>query len=555
MKKIFLAAGLCCMSAIPVSAQKDSNHNFEISKNLEIFNDIYKQLDMFYVDSLSADTVIEWGIDAMLRQVDPFTMYYPEEGMDELKEMTTGKYAGIGAVIRFYKKEDRVMVIEPQEDSPAIEAGVKGGDLILSIDGKDMKGKSTQEVSENLRGDAGTTFELTVKRAGVEHPLSFKITRRNIAMPPVPYYGMVSDGIGYIYFERFVDGCSRDVRRAVVDLKEQGAKALVIDMRGNPGGPLSEAVEVTNLFVPRGQKVVYTKGKLASVNSEHYTKKEPLDVDIPVAVLVDGSTASSAEIVSGAWQDWDRAVIVGERTYGKGLVQMIREVPYHGSLKVTTSRYYIPSGRCIQVLDYSHRAEDGSVGAVPDSLIREYSTAGGRKVYDGGGIMPDIRMPENYYSRFTNMLFAKGYIEDFANLYFKKHREPIDVDTFEVTDADYNEFVAFMADKPIDSESDTKQTLDQLRQRAERDKYLDRIEEELNAIEEKIQDDKQTDLEAFKDELKMLLSNEIVMRYHYIGGVVRNNAHHDPEVLKAIEVLRDTTNYHRILTSQDTERK
>ena len=376
MKKIFLAAGLCCMSAIPVSAQKDSNHNFEISKNLEIFNDIYKQLDMFYVDSLSADTVIEWGIDAMLRQVDPFTMYYPEEGMDELKEMTTGKYAGIGAVIRFYKKEDRVMVIEPQEDSPAIEAGVKGGDLILSIDGKDMKGKSTQEVSENLRGDAGTTFELTVKRAGVEHPLSFKITRRNIAMPPVPYYGMVADGIGYIYFERFVDGCSRDVRRAVVDLKEQGAKALVIDMRGNPGGPLSEAVEVTNLFVPRGQKVVYTKGKLASVNSEHYTKKEPLDVDIPVAVLVDGSTASSAEIVSGAWQDWDRAVIVGERTYGKGLVQMIREVPYHGSLKVTTSRYYIPSGRCIQAYDYRHLNPDGSAKTLPDSLTKAFKTAG-----------------------------------------------------------------------------------------------------------------------------------------------------------------------------------
>ena len=347
-------AGLLCTMAAPVSAQKDSEHNFEISKNLEIFNDIYKQLDLFYVDTLSADTVIEWGIKAMLNRVDPFTVYYPEEGMDELKEMTTGKYAGIGSVIRLYQKEDRVMIIEPWEDSPAAEAGVKAGDLIMAIDGKDMKGKSTQEVSKLLRGDAGSMFELTVKRMGVKEPLAFKITRRNIVMPSVPYYNMVNDSVGYIYFERFVGGCSRDVRRAVVDLKEQGARALVLDMRGNPGGPLNEAVEVTNLFVPRGQKVVYTKGKLASVNSEHYTTKEPLDATIPMVVLVDGATASSAEIVSGALQDLDRAVILGERTYVMGLVQLISEVPYHVSLKVTSSRYYITSGRCIQDYDYRH---------------------------------------------------------------------------------------------------------------------------------------------------------------------------------------------------------
>lgn len=549
MKKIFLAAGLCCMSAIPVSAQKDSNHNFEISKNLEIFNDIYKQLDMFYVDSLSADTVIEWGIDAMLRQVDPFTMYYPEEGMDELKEMTTGKYAGIGAVIRFYKKEDRVMVIEPQEDSPAIEAGVKGGDLILSIDGKDMKGKSTQEVSENLRGDAGTTFELTVKRAGVEHPLSFKITRRNIAMPPVPYYGMVADGIGYIYFERFVDGCSRDVRRAVVDLKEQGAKALVIDMRGNPGGPLSEAVEVTNLFVPRGQKVVYTKGKLASVNSEHYTKKEPLDVDIPVAVLVDGSTASSAEIVSGAWQDWDRAVIVGERTYGKGLVQMIREVPYHGSLKVTTSRYYIPSGRCIQAYDYRHLNPDGSAKTLPDSLTKAFKTAGGREVRDGGGIKPDVVITPDSLPSIVYDIATSDVLLDYVNHYVQTHATIAPAGDFSLTDADYADFVKMVEESDFTYKRRTEEMMKLLERTARFEGCYEGAKSEFEALAAKMKGGVAADLELpkNKEEIKSVLESDIVARYYFRRGVVQQQLKTDKDLKTALEILTDTERYESLL--------
>lgn len=549
MKKIFLAAGLCCMSAVPMSAQKDSNHNFEISKNLEIFNDIYKQLDMFYVDSLSADTVIEWGIDAMLRQVDPFTVYYPEEGMDELKEMTTGKYAGIGAVIRFYKKEDRVMVIEPQEDSPAIEAGVKGGDLILSIDGKDMKGKSTQEVSENLRGDAGTTFELTVKRAGVEHPLSFKITRRNIAMPPVPYYGMVADGIGYIYFERFVDGCSRDVRRAVVDLKEQGAKALVIDMRGNPGGPLSEAVEVTNLFVPRGQKVVYTKGKLASVNSEHYTKKEPLDVDIPVAVLVDGSTASSAEIVSGAWQDWDRAVIVGERTYGKGLVQMIREVPYHGSLKVTTSRYYIPSGRCIQAYDYRHLNPDGSAKTLPDSLTKAFATAGGREVRDGGGIKPDVVITPDSLPSIVYDIATSDVLLDYVNHYVQTHAAIAPAGEFSLTDADYADFVKMVEGSDFTYKRRTEEMMKLLERTARFEGCYEGVKPEFEALAAKMKGGVSADLEVpkNKEEIKSVLESDIVARYYFRRGVVQQQLKADKDLKTALEILTDTERYASLL--------
>lgn len=537
------------MSAVPVSAQKDSNHNFEISKNLEIFNDIYKQLDMFYVDSLSADTVIEWGIDAMLRQVDPFTVYYPEEGMEELKEMTTGKYAGIGAVIRFYKKEDRVMVIEPQEDSPAIEAGVKGGDLILSIDGKDMKGKSTQEVSENLRGDAGTTFELTVKRAGVEHPLSFKITRRNIAMPPVPYYGMVADGIGYVYFERFVDGCSRDVRRAVVDLKEQGAKALVIDMRGNPGGPLSEAVEVTNLFVPRGQKVVYTKGKLASVNSEHYTKKEPLDVDIPVAVLVDGSTASSAEIVSGAWQDWDRAVIVGERTYGKGLVQMIREVPYHGSLKVTTSRYYIPSGRCIQAYDYRHLNPDGSAKTLPDSLTKAFKTAGGREVRDGGGIKPDVVITPDSLPSIVYDIATSDVLLDYVNHYVQTHAAIAPAGEFSLTDADYADFVKMVEGSDFTYKRRTEEMMKLLERTARFEGCYEGAKPEFEALAAKMKGGVSADLEVpkNKEEIKSVLESDIVARYYFRRGVVQQQLKADKDLKTALEILTDTERYASLL--------
>lgn len=537
------------MSAVPVSAQKDSNHNFEISKNLEIFNDIYRQLDMFYVDSLSADTVIEWGIDAMLRQVDPFTVYYPEEGMDELKEMTTGKYAGIGAVIRYYKKEDRVMVIEPQEDSPAIEAGVKGGDLILSIDGKDMKGKSTQEVSENLRGDAGTTFELTVKRAGVEHPLSFKITRRNIAMPPVPYYGMVADGIGYIYFERFVDGCSRDVRRAVVDLKERGAKALVIDMRGNPGGPLSEAVEVTNLFVPRGQKVVYTKGKLASVNSEHYTKKEPLDVDIPVAVLVDGSTASSAEIVSGAWQDWDRAVIVGERTYGKGLVQMIREVPYHGSLKVTTSRYYIPSGRCIQAYDYRHLNPDGSAKTLPDSLTKAFKTAGGREVRDGGGIKPDVVITPDSLPSIVYDIATSDVLLDYVNHYVQTHAAIAPAGEFSLTDADYADFVKMVEGSDFTYKRRTEEMMKLLERTARFEGCYEGAKPEFEALAAKMKGGVSADLEVpkNKEEIKSVLESDIVARYYFRRGVVQQQLKADKDLKTALEILTDTERYASLL--------
>lgn len=537
------------MSALPLSAQKSDNHNFEIAKNLEIFNDIYKQLDLFYVDTLSADTVIEWGINAMLRQVDPFTEYYPEEGLDALKEMTTGKYAGVGAIIRYYKKEDYVMIVEPLEDSPARDAGVKAGDLIVAIDGEDMKGKNTQEVSNHLRGDAGSVFELTVKRAGVEEPLVLKVTRRNIAMPPVPYYGMVTDSVGYIYFERFVDGCSRDVRRAVVELKEKGAKSLVLDLRSNGGGLLREAVEVANLFVPRGKKVVYTKGKLASVNAEYYTEKEPLDLEIPLVVLVDGGTASSAEIISGAWQDLDRAVIVGRRTYGKGLVQMIRELPYHGSLKVTTSRYYIPSGRCIQAYDYRHLNPDGSAGTMPDSLTHVFKTAGGREVRDGGGIKPDVVIAPDSLPTIVYDMMASDVLLEYVNQFTSTHPSIAPAGEFSLSDEDYADFVKLVEESDFTYKRRTEEVMKLLESAARFEGCYEEAKPEFEALAKKLSGEVGADLEKPKNkkEIKEFLESDIVSRYYFNRGAILQQLKGDKDLEAALEILADKERYEQLL--------
>lgn len=549
MKKMILMAGLAAMSALPLSAQKSDNHNFEIAKNLEIFNDIYKQLDLFYVDTLSADTVIEWGINAMLRQVDPFTEYYPEEGLDALKEMTTGKYAGVGAIIRYYKKEDYVMIVEPLEDSPARDAGVKAGDLIVAIDGEDMKGKNTQEVSNHLRGDAGSVFELTVKRAGVEEPLVLKVTRRNIAMPPVPYYGMVTDSVGYIYFERFVDGCSRDVRRAVVELKEKGAKSLVLDLRSNGGGLLREAVEVANLFVPRGKKVVYTKGKLASVNAEYYTEKEPLDLEIPLVVLVDGGTASSAEIISGAWQDLDRAVIVGRRTYGKGLVQMIRELPYHGSLKVTTSRYYIPSGRCIQAYDYRHLNPDGSAGTMPDSLTHVFKTAGGREVRDGGGIKPDVVIAPDSLPTIVYDMMASDVLLEYVNQFTSTHPSIAPAGEFSLSDEDYADFVKLVEKSDFTYKRRTEEVMKLLESAARFEGCYEEARPEFEALAKKLSGEVGADLEKPKNkkEIKEFLESDIVSRYYFNRGAILQQLKGDKDLEAALEILADKERYEQLL--------
>lgn len=548
-------AGLLIASMSASFAQKSDNHNFEISKNLEIFNDIYKQLDLYYVDTLSADTVIGWAIDGMLRRVDPFTEYYPEDNMNELREMTTGKYAGVGAVIRYYKKEDRVIFVEPWEDSPATDVGIKSGDVILTIDGVDVKGKNVSDVSKMLRGDAGTSFELKVKRSGNPEPLVFKVTRRNIVMPPVPYYGMVGNQVGYIYFDRFTENCSRDVRRAIIDLKKQGAQSLILDMRGNAGGLLVEAVELVNMFVPKGQKVVYTKGKLSSVNSEYTTTKEPLDEKIPLAVLVDGMTASSAEIVSGALQDLDRAVIIGMRTYGKGLVQVPREVPYHGSLKVTTSRYYIPSGRCIQAYDYRHLNADGSVGTVPDSLTKVFYTAGGREVRDGGGIKPDIVMQPDSLPALVYDVAASDVALEYVCNYVAAHPEIAPAGEFVLSDKDYEDFVNLVAKSDFTYKRRTEEVLKLLKKAAQFEGCYDEAKEEFEALEQKMSGNVTADLMRFRKDISEILENDIVSRYYFQKGAIKQQLRDDKFVEKALEVFSDGDYYHSILSVSRNEKK
>ena len=545
MKHNLLALLALCLP-LAGAAQQGERPNSAISRNLEIFNDIYKQLDLFYVDSLDADTVIGWGIRSMLRQVDPFTDYFPEDD-EELRQMATGKYAGIGSIVRFHKKEDRVVISEPYEGSPSMKAGVKAGDVILSIDGKDVKGMPTPKVSSMLRGEAGTTFELRVKRMGVDAPVTMRITRETIQMPQVPYYGMVAPGVGFIYLTGFTDGACREVRQALLALKAQGARSLILDLRDNPGGALNEAVDIVNLFVPKGRKVMFTKGKLASVNRDYYTASEPVDTLMPLVVLADGGSASSSEIVCGSLQDMDRAVIVGARTYGKGLVQAIREVPYHGNLKLTTSRYYIPSGRCIQAYDYRHLNPDGSVGTVPDSLTHVFHTANGREVRDGGGIKPDIEIqPDSFPSMIYDLVESDEFF-DYATLYASQHASIAPAGEFAMSDADYAQFVDYICQSGFTYNRRSDEVLRMLKNVARREGYYETAQAEFAALEARFANDLGTDLQRFRHEIEPYLCDEIVHRYYYEAGGVKQQLVGDSSMKQALELLQTPERYAAIL--------
>ncbi|MCR4921739.1 MAG: S41 family peptidase [Bacteroidaceae bacterium] len=545
MKHNLMALLALCLP-LTSTAQQGERPNSAISRNLEIFNDIYKQLDLFYVDSLNADTVIGWGIRSMLQQVDPFTDYYPEDD-EELRQMATGKYAGIGSIVRFHKKEDRVVISEPYEGSPSMKAGVRAGDVILSIDGKDVKGMPTPKVSSMLRGEAGTTFELRVKRMGVDAPVTMRITRETIQMPQVPYYGMVAPGVGFIYLTGFTDGACREVRQALLDLKKQGAERLILDLRDNPGGALNEAVDIVNLFVPKGRKVMFTKGKLASVNRDYYTASEPVDTLMPLVVLADGGSASSSEIVCGSLQDMDRAVIVGSRTYGKGLVQAIREVPYHGNLKLTTSRYYIPSGRCIQAYDYRHLNPDGSVGTVPDSLTHVFHTANGREVRDGGGIKPDIEVkPDSFPSMIYDLVGSDEFF-DYATLYASQHATIAPAGEFSMSDDDYAQFVDYICQSGFTYNRRSDEVLRMLKNVARREGYYETAQAEFAALEARFANDLGADLRRFRHDIEPYLCDEIVHRYYYEAGGVKQQLVGDPSMKQALELLQAPERYAAIL--------
>ena len=548
--------GAFLLGGIFLAFQKTDERNFQIVKSLDVFNSVFKELDMFYVDTIDPKEVVEYGIRAMLAKTDPYTEYYPEED-NTLKEMTSGKFGGIGSVIRYYTPRKRVAIIEPSEGNPAAEAGLKAGDIIMEINGKDMAlgdripNDLTSYVSDNLRGEPGTLCVIKVERPTSDStyvPMEFKITRGTIRTNPLPYYGMLNDSIGYIYISTFsVEGCSKDVKRALIELKQQGATSLVIDVRSNGGGLLSEAVNVVNFFVPKGKEIVKTKGKFKQMDHVYRSTNEPIDLEIPLAVLVDGGTASAAEILSGALQDLDRAVIIGNRTFGKGLVQTLRTLPYNSSMKVTTAKYYIPSGRCVQAIDYSKRNADGSIARTPDSLTHVFHTAAGREVRDGGGIRPDIEVKMDKTPNILYYLVNEDMIFDYATQYVIKHPQIDEVKEFQLTDADYADFKTMLKKRNFSYDRQSEAMLKKLKEMAEFEGYMDNASEEFVALEKKLQHNLDLELDRFAKDIKPMLSEEIVKRYYFEKGAVQETLKDDADLKKAIEVIQDPIAYRKVL--------
>lgn len=542
--------------AMPAWAQKEKNHDFVVAKNMDVFTSIYKNLDMMYVDTLDADEVIGNGINAMLRSLDPYTEYYPESEVKELKNMLTGKYAGIGSVVRYNYQLGYTVISEPYEGMPAQEAGLKKGDIILSINDSTMKGKEVSYVSDRLRGEPGTSFILKVKRPSTGKVMKVKLTRRTIQMPFIPYYGLLDGGIGYINFNSFTDQCAKDVRRAFIDLKKQGAKKLVFDLRNNGGGSVSEAVSIVNMFLPKDKVVLTMKGKLQRANNEYKTTVEPIDTLMPIVVLVSGNTASAAEILSGSLQDYDRAIILGTRTYGKGLVQATMDLPYNGQMKLTTSKYYIPSGRCVQALNYKH-AKGGYVEHVPDSLTRMFYTVGGREVRDGGGVKPDVEVkPDSlpniaYYlagARDSNELMLNYEVD-----YIAKHPTIAPAKDFALTDADYEEFKARVLKADFKYDRETEKYLKDLMKLARFEGYYDDAKPEFDALAKKLSHNVAKDLDYNKQYIKRLLENDIVAAYYYQGGAIRNSLRYDKQVKEAVRLLNTPEEYKKLLSPSEKE--
>ena len=542
--------------AMPAWAQKEKNHDFVVAKNMDVFTSIYKNLDMMYVDTLDADEVIGNGINAMLRSLDPYTEYYPESEVKELKNMLTGKYAGIGSVVRYNYQLGYTVISEPYEGMPAQEAGLKKGDIILSINDSTMKGKEVSYVSDRLRGEPGTSFILKVKRPSTGKVMKVKLTRRTIQMPFIPYYGLLDGGIGYINFNSFTDQCAKDVRRAFIDLKKQGAKKLVFDLRNNGGGSVSEAVSIVNMFLPKDKVVLTMKGKLQRANNEYKTTVEPIDTLMPIVVLVSGNTASAAEILSGSLQDYDRAIILGTRTYGKGLVQATMDLPYNGQMKLTTSKYYIPSGRCVQALNYKH-AKGGYVEHVPDSLTKVFYTAGGREVRDGGGVKPDVEVkPDSlpniaYYlagARDSNELMLNYEVD-----YIAKHPTIAPAKDFALTDADYEEFKARVLKADFKYDRETEKYLQDLMKLARFEGYYDDAKPEFDALAKKLSHNVAKDLDYNKQYIKRLLENDIVAAYYYQGGAIRNSLRYDKQVKEAVRLLNTPEEYKKLLRPSEKE--
>lgn len=554
MKKcIILFLSLLTMS-LAAQAQKNKDHNFEVGKHLDIFNQVYKNLELLYVDTLSPKETIGTGINAMLRSLDPYTEYYAQDETKNLRMMLTGKYAGIGALIRQHQKLKRIVIDEPYANMPAAEVGLKKGDVILSIDDSMMTDKTVSYVSEHLRGEPGTSFLLKVMRPSTGKLMSFKITRRNIKLPELPYYGIKEGDVGYINFNSFTEGCAKDMRRALIDLKKQGAKSLVLDLRGNGGGSEQEAVDILNLWLPKGITVVENRGKFKHASKEYKTRVEPLDTVMPIVVLVNGETASASEITSGAIQDLDRGIILGTRTYGKGLVQIPIDLPYNTNMKVTTSKYYIPSGRCIQAINYK-KGSGGYREHIPDSLTKVFFTRNGREVRDGGGIKPDVEVKGDTIPNIAFYLSASGQdstevMFDYVVEYIAQHPTIVPAAEFHITDADWQAFKERVIKSGFTYDPVSKKQFAELVKTAKFEGYYDDAKPAFDELEKKLNHDVAFGLDRNEETIRRILESEIISAYYYQAGAIEASLNYDKQLKEAIRLLKNPEEYKKLLAPQ-----
>lgn len=546
-KRMLVVLGFATAAVLPIAAG-DSDNYFELSKNLEILSDIYKELNIYYVDEINPNELMRTGIDAMLASLDPYTNYYSEAQMEDFRFQTTGKYGGIGAIIR--RKDDYIAIMEPYESSPATKAGLKAGDLILEVEGQSTKDKTVEEISNILKGSPGTTVDLLIRRQGFEDDQYFTVEREDINMDNVPYYGYLNEDVGYIRLSQFTQDAGKNIKNAFNDLKDDGdLQGLVLDLRGNPGGLLHEAVNICNLFIEKGKLVVSTKGKVQEWNRDFKTLNKPEDLEMPIVVLINTSSASASEIVAGTLQDYDRGIVIGKRSFGKGLVQQTRDVAFNTKLKLTTAKYYTPSGRCIQAIDYSHRNEDGSISKIPDSLKNAFTTTNGRTVYDGGGIEPDIEVEPMKLANVTASLLANDLLFDYATSYYYQNDSIPGPRAFALDESAFAEFKSFISGKEYDYETTSEQLLDRLEEETKEEQYYEAISSTLADIRGNIDDDKAKDIDKFKDQIIELLEEEIVSRYYFQRGEMESSFDDDPMIAEALRILSDKATYDSLLTT------
>jgi carboxyl-terminal processing protease len=549
MKRSIKAIGLgLVLLMLPVIFSGFQDKDFELVKNLDIYHSVMRELNLYYVDETDPGKMVKTSIDDMLKTLDPYTVYVPESKMEDLELMTTGEYGGLGAMIG--QVDGEVIITEPYEGFPAQKAGLRAGDIIKKVDGRSVEDESSQLISDQMKGQVGTKVKLTVKRPYTDEEITVELTREQIKLGNVPFYKLFDDGIAYIRLSGFTRDASKEVLDALNEMKKKGAKKLILDLRSNPGGLLIEAVDIMNIFVPQNQEIVSTRGKARQWDKTYYCRKEPVDTLMPVAVLVNSSSASASEIVAGAMQDLDRGVVIGERTFGKGLVQTTRDLSYNSKLKLTTAKYYIPSGRCIQALDYSNRRDDGSVGKIPDSLITEFKTQLGRTVYDGGGIVPDVKVENKYLSKVATAMVMQNKFFDFATRYRNTNPEPSSIQEFKISDQIYKEFSDYILNDNFTYQTGTERELNQLIEIAKREKYFNVAEEDLKSLQEKLAHDPRKDLELFRDELSGILSEEIISRYFYRKGGIELGIQDDSGIRKAREILGDEGAYKKLLSPE-----